>query len=40
MRMDAIEIVIYTLLVMWGPPLLFAAFLLRPIRSAASRPKQ
>jgi len=38
--MDAVEVVIYTLLVLWGPPLLLAAFLLRPIRSAASRPKQ
>ena len=39
-NMDAIEIVVYTLLVIWGPPLLLAAFLLRPIRSAASRPEQ
>ena len=39
-NMDAIEIVVYTLPVMWGPPLLLAAFLLRPIRSAASRPER
>ena len=39
-NMDAIEIVVYTLLVMWGPPLLPAAFLLRLIRSAASRPER
>lgn len=38
--MDAVEIVIYTLLVIWGPPLLLAAFLLRPIRSAEPRPEQ
>ena len=28
-----VEIVIYSLLALWGPPLLFAAFLLLPVQS-------
>ena len=30
--MDVVEFVIYGLLALWGPPLLFAAYLLRPIK--------
>ena len=32
MSMDVVEFVIYGLLALWGPPLLFAAYLLRPIK--------
>ena len=32
MSMDVIELVIYGLLAIWGPPLLFVAFLLRPVK--------
>ena len=32
MSMDVVELVIYGLLAIWGPPLLFVAFLLRPIK--------
>ena len=32
MIMDGVELVIYGLLAIWGPPLLFVAFLLRPIK--------
>ncbi|QHO76899.1 hypothetical protein ACH79_33950 [Bradyrhizobium sp. CCBAU 051011] len=32
MSMDVVELVIYGLLALWGPPLLFAAYLLRPIK--------
>ena len=32
MNMDVIELVIYVLLAVWGPPLLFAAYLLRPLK--------
>ena len=32
MNMDVIELVIYGLLAVWGPPLLFAAYLLRPLK--------
>jgi hypothetical protein len=32
MSMDVIELVIYGLLAVWGPPLLFAAYLLRPLK--------
>jgi hypothetical protein len=31
--MDVVELMIYGALAVWGPPLLFAAYLLRPIRS-------
>lgn len=40
MSMDVVEIVICGLLALWGPPLLFAAFLLLPIRSTASRSRR
>ena len=39
-RMDVVELVIYGALAVWGPPLLFTAYLLSPIRSAASRSRQ
>ena len=32
MSMDVVELVIYGLLAIWGPPLLFVAFLLRPVK--------
>ena len=32
MNMDVVELVIYGLLALWGPPLLFAAYLLRPLK--------
>ena len=32
MTMDVVELVIYGLLAVWGPPLLFAAYLLRPLK--------
>ena len=32
MSMDVVELLIYGLLAIWGPPLLFVAFLLRPIK--------
>jgi hypothetical protein len=32
MSMDVMELVIYGLLAIWGPPLLFVAYLLRPIK--------
>jgi len=37
---NVVELVIYGLAALWGPPLLFAAYLLRPIKSAASRSRQ
>jgi hypothetical protein len=40
MRMDVAEVVVVVLLAIWGPPLLFVAFLLRPIKIAGSRPKR
>jgi hypothetical protein len=38
--MDVVELAIYGVLALWGLPLLFAAYLLQPIRSAASRSRQ
>ena len=38
MSMDVIELVIYGLLAMWGPPLLFAAYLLRPLNELSCNP--
>ena len=32
MSMDVVELVVYGLLAIWGRPLLFVAFLLRPIK--------
>jgi hypothetical protein len=37
--MDVAEIVIYALLALWGPPLLFVAFLLWPIKKPTSDPR-
>lgn len=38
--MDVVELVIYGALAVWGPPLVFTAYLLSPIKSAASRSRQ
>jgi magnesium-transporting ATPase (P-type) len=37
MRMDVAEIVVLVLMVIWGPPLLFVAFLLLPVKLAQAR---
>jgi hypothetical protein len=38
--MDVVELIIYGALAVWGPPLLLVAYLLRPIKPAASRSRQ
>jgi hypothetical protein len=38
--MDVVDLVIYGALAVWGPPLLLVAYLMRPVRPAASRSRQ